>query len=211
RDGKVSARETAWMCRRAATTASRAMAALLARARFVLGAALLAGLVGFAAPVNAQQQDAPINPGASVVNEQTLLRQSPRIVGEIDQPDERARVLIQPAGRQWEYFHEVLLNWLGVIAILGTVVALAAAYFLLGPLRIPAGRSGRTVLRYRAFERFAHWLTAASFVILGVTGLNITFGKTLLLPVIGPDAFSALSEAAKYAHNFTSFAFVLGL
>jgi formate dehydrogenase subunit gamma len=199
------------MCRRAATTAARVVAVLPARVRFVLGAALVVCFVALAAPVNAQQQDAPINPDASVVNEQTLLRQSPRIVGEIDQPDGRARVLIQPAGRQWEYFHEVLLNWLGVIAVLGTVVALAAAYFLLGPLRLPAGRSGRTVLRYRAFERFAHWLTAVSFVVLGVTGLNITFGKTLLLPVIGPDTFSALSEAAKYAHNFTSFAFVLGL
>ena len=67
------------------------------------------------------------------------------------------------------------------------------------------------MLRFRAFERFAHWLTAVSFVVLGITGLNITFGKLLLLPLIGPDAFSALSEAAKYAHNFTSFAFVLGL
>src|SRR5262252_1478960 len=140
------------MCRRAATTAARAMAALLARARFVLGAALFAGLVGFAAPVNAQQQDAPINPGASVVNEQTLLRQSPRIVGEIDQPDERARVLIQPAGRQWEYFHEVLLHWLGAIVILGTLALLAGGYFFLGRLRVPAGRSGRTVLRFKAFE-----------------------------------------------------------
>jgi formate dehydrogenase subunit gamma len=50
-----------------------------------------------------------------------------------------------------------------------------------------------------------------SFVILGLTGLNITFGKILLLPLIGPDAFSSVSEVAKYAHNFTSFSFVAGL
>jgi len=56
-----------------------------------------------------------------------------------------------------------------------------------------------------------HWLTAVSFVVLGISGLNITFGKRLLLPLIGPDAFSALSQAAKYAHNFMSFPFVLGL
>jgi len=41
--------------------------------------------------------------------------------------------------------------------------------------------------------------------------LNITFGKALLLPLIGPDAFSAFSQYAKYTHNFVSFAFVLGL
>jgi formate dehydrogenase subunit gamma len=50
-----------------------------------------------------------------------------------------------------------------------------------------------------------------SIVVLGITGLNITFGKHLLLPLIGYDAFAAFSEAAKYVHNFTSFAFVLGL
>jgi formate dehydrogenase subunit gamma len=33
----------------------------------------------------------------------------------------------------------------------------------------------------------------------------------LLLPLIGPEAFSNVSEAAKYVHNFTSFAFVAGL
>jgi formate dehydrogenase subunit gamma len=78
-------------------------------------------------------------------------------------------------------------------------------------LRISAGRSGRKILRFKPFERTAHWLTAVSFVVLGITGLNITFGKALLLPLIGLDAFSALSQYAKYVHNFVSFAFVLGL
>jgi formate dehydrogenase subunit gamma len=50
-----------------------------------------------------------------------------------------------------------------------------------------------------------------SFVVLGLTGLNITFGKILLLPLIGPDTFSALSQAAKYVHNFVSFSFAVGL
>jgi formate dehydrogenase subunit gamma len=50
-----------------------------------------------------------------------------------------------------------------------------------------------------------------SFVVLGLTGLNITFGKIVLLPLIGPDSFSGLSQAAKYTHNFVSFSFVVGL
>src|SRR6266446_5482175 len=178
--------------------------------RFMLGAIALAGVIALSAPAQAQQ--APIiDPDASVVNEQTLLRELPRIQGDIDQLDPRARVLIQPAGRVWDHFHEVTLYWGGAIVILGTLAALAAAYLLLGRIRISAGRSGRKVLRFKAVERFAHWLTAVSFVILGITGLNITFGKHLLLPLIGYDAFSVVSEAAKYAHNFTSFAFVIGL
>src|SRR5229473_5550518 len=178
--------------------------------RFMLGAIALAGVIALSAPAQAQQ--APIiDPQASVVNEQTLLRELSRIQGDIDQLDPRARVLIQPAGRVWDHFHEVTLYWGGAIVILGTLAALAAAYLLLGRIRITAGRSGRKILRFKAFERFAHWLTAVSFVVLGVTGLNITFGKALLLPLIGPDAFSAFSQYAKYAHNFVSFAFVLGL
>jgi formate dehydrogenase subunit gamma len=78
-------------------------------------------------------------------------------------------------------------------------------------LRITAGRSGQKIVRFKALERFAHWLTAVSFVILGLTGLNITFGKILLLPIVGPDMFSDISQAAKYVHNFTSFSFMAGL
>jgi formate dehydrogenase subunit gamma len=187
------------------------MRAQLARARFILGTLVVAFVVAFAAPGHPQQQGALINPDASVVDEQTLLQQVPRIQGEIDQPDQRARVLIQPAGRIWDHFHEVTLRWFGAIAIFGTLAALAAGFVLLGRLRISAGRSGRKVLRFKEFERFSHWLTAASFVILGISGLNITFGKLILLPLIGPDAFSAFSQVAKYAHDFTSFPFVLGL
>jgi formate dehydrogenase subunit gamma len=187
------------------------MTHLLARARVIFAAVMVGCLVAFAAPALAQQSDAPIDPQADVINQQTLLREFPRIQGEINQLDPRARVLIQPAGRTWDYFHQVVLRWIGAIAIVGTLAALAAAYFILGRLRIAAGRSGRKLLRFRAFERFAHWLTAVSFVVLGISGLNVTFGKPLILPLIGPDAFSALSEAAKYAHNFSSFPFVLGL
>jgi formate dehydrogenase subunit gamma len=135
----------------------------------------------------------------------------PRAEGRIDIPDTKAGVLIQPAGRSWDYFHEVLLHWSGAIVLLGTIVLLGVAYLIIGQIRIAAGRSGRKVLRFKAFERFSHWLTAVSFVVLGLTGLNVTFGKRLLLPVIGPEAFSSVSQAAKYVHNFTSVAFVVGL
>ena len=178
-------------------------------ATFVL--ALLA--ITVAVPVFAQKvgPDGAPNPTASVTSQRELLQQVPRITGRIDIPDTRASVLIQPAGRTWENFHQVLLRWGGAIVIIGMLALLAIAYLILGRLPISAGRSGQKVVRFEAFERFAHWLTAASFVILGLTGLNITFGKAVLLPLVGPDLFSDISQLAKYVHNFTSFAFVAGL
>ena len=173
---------------------------------------LLFGIAAFG-PAIAQKlnPDGAPNPTASVTSERDLFRQVPRIEGRIDIPDEKASVLIQPAGRTWDYFHEVLLHWGGAIVILGTIVFLGLAYLIIGRIRIAEGRSGRKILRFKAFERCSHWLTAVSFVVLGLTGLNITFGKILLLPVVGPDNFSDISQAAKYVHNFTSFSFVAGL
>jgi formate dehydrogenase subunit gamma len=172
---------------------------------------LVAVVMAFPAAAQKLGPDGAPDPDASVINEQTLLQQGPRIEGRVSIPNTRAGVLIQPAGREWVFFHEVILHWLGAIVILGTIVALGAAYLIMGRIRISAGRSGQKVRRFNAFERFSHWLTAVSFVVLGLTGLNITFGKIVLMPVIGPDAFSSFSEAAKYAHNFTGFAFTIGL
>ena len=184
----------------------------LARIRLVTVILVLLGII-VAVPVLAQKfgPDGAPNPDASVTNERTLLQQAPRIQGRIDIPDVRASVLIQPAGRTWTYFHEVLLRWGATIVIVGMIVLLALAYLILGRLRISAGRSGQKIVRFRAFERFSHWLTAVSFVLLALTGLNITFGKILLQPLVGPDTFSDISQIAKYVHNFTSFAFVAGL
>jgi formate dehydrogenase subunit gamma len=167
----------------------------------------------FALPTAAQQSNpnVPVDPDASAVKEEALLHEGARIDGRIDQPDEKARVLIQPAGRQWDHFHEVILRWLGAIVILGMIALLAIAYLVLGRIRMSAGRSGRKIVRFSGFERFSHWLTAVSFILLALTGLNITFGKILLLPAIGPEAFSSFAQTAKYVHNFVSFSFVVGL
>src|ERR1700677_2480047 len=146
-----------------------ALTALLERFRFIVCAWIVLVAVVMAAPGAAEQfgPDGAPNPDASVVDQQTLLRQAPRVEGRIDIPDTKASVLIQPVGRRWQMFHEVGLRWIGAAAILGMIVALGAAYLIMGRIRISAGRSGQKVHRFNAFERFSHWLTAVSFVVLG--------------------------------------------
>ena len=183
------------------------MATHLTRIRFIIGALTLAFIVACAAPVKAQQRnpDNSVNPTASAVKESQLLNELNRISGRCTIPDQKACTLEQPAGRDWRHFHQVTLRWIGAISILGMLVLLVVFYLIRGMVRIEAGRSGRVLVRFSAFERLVHWMTATCFIILALSGLNITFGRPLLLPLIGPEAFTAWSQWAKYAHNYLSF------
>src|SRR5258708_5949475 len=118
------------------------MSGMFLAMRFIMAAFAISGLMALATPINAQQ-DVLVNPTASSVTEDQLLRQMPRVEGQITIPDRKERVLIQPEGRTWRYFHEFVLRWFGAIVILMTVIALAAANMILGPIRLESGRSGR--------------------------------------------------------------------
>ncbi len=181
-----------------------------ARIRQLAGALCLLAIVLAAIPAVAQQPTS-VNPTASAVKEQQLLDQFNKVQGRISIPDTRESVLEHPQGRDWRQFHEVTLRWVGGIAIIGMLVLIIVFYLWRGMIRIERGRSGRKIVRFGPFERFVHWMTATCFIIQAVTGANITFGKPLLLPLIGPNAFSAWSQWAKYAHNFLSFPFTLGV
>src|SRR6476620_1873208 len=175
--------------------------------RLAVGACVFLLVIAASAPCNAQQ----VNPTASSVKEQQLLQELNRIQGRVSIPDQRSGVLEQPAGRDWRSFRDVTLRWIGGIAILGMLAAMVIFYLRRGMVRIESGRSGRTIVRFTAVERFVHWMTAVCFVILALSGLNITLGRPLLLPLMKPESFTAFSEWAKYAHNYLSFPFTLGV
>lgn len=186
------------------------MTHVFAHIRLIVGALALAFLVGMAVPASAQQPNT-VNPTADAVKEQQLLQQFKQIQGRGTIPDTKSYVIEHPAGRDWREFRTVTLKWIGAIAILGVIAALLIFYLIRGMVRIESGRSGRKLVRFNMFERFVHWMTATCFIILAISGLNITFGRSLLLPLIGPQAFTIWSEAAKYAHNYLSFPFTLGV
>ncbi len=183
------------------------MASFLRNVRLIVGALVLAFTVLLTANAGAQQ----INPTAESVKEQQLLSQHKRISGTCSIPDEKACTLEQTRGRDWRRFTRVLLPLIGGGAILGMFALVVVFYLVRGPVRMAHGRSGRIMIRFSSFERFVHWTATVCFIILALSGLNITFGKFVLLPLIGPDAFTALARAGKYAHNFLSFPFTLSV
>src|SRR6266478_5702214 len=189
------------------------MAKLLTQLRLAVPMLLILLAVAISVPAGAQQRnpDGAVNPTASSVTEDQLLREMRIISGRGSIPDTKSYNIEQPGGRDWRQFHEVTLPWVGAIAILGMLALLIVFYLIRGMVRIEAGRSGRTLVRFNAFERFVHWMTATCFIILGLTGLNIAFGKDLLLPALGPETFAAWSQWGKYAHNYLSFPFTLGV
>ena len=178
----------------------------------------LIALVGLLAGVGtaAAQQPARVNPTESAVKESQLLDAlkpggPAAVTGRISIPDGRAGSLIQPAGRDWEAFRETTLPRVGLGAILGMLALLVVFLVVRGRVLVEGGLSGKTMERFNGIERFGHWLTATGFVVLALTGLNITYGRQYLLPVVGPERFADISQIAKYLHNYMSFAFVVGL
>ena len=98
----------------------------LARIRLAI---LILLLLAMAAAAPAHRPEArpgwrPQSDGERRRSSRRCCKQVPRIEGRIDIPDTKAAVLIQPAGRTWDYFHEVLLHWGGAIVILGTIALL---------------------------------------------------------------------------------------
>lgn len=186
------------------------MPTLLTNIRLVVAAFAFVGFAVFVTPV-AAQQPSTVNPTANSVKEDQLLQQLSIISGRGSIPDAKSYNLEQPAGREWREFHQRVLPTIGAIAIPVMVVLLAIFYMVRGMVRIEGGRSGRKIIRFNGFERSVHWMTAVCFIVLALTGLNVTFGKQLLLPALGPDIFAAWSQWAKYAHNFVGVPFSLGV
>ena len=153
-------------------------------------------------------------PTAEAVHEDQLLnalKEGDKITGRISIPDVMAASLIQPAGRDWRDFQRRTMPIVGGIAIIGMLALLVIFLLVRGRIRIDQGFAGTKILRFASFERFTHWLTASCFVVLALSGLNISFGRILILPLFGAQAFSTLSAYAKLAHNYLAFPFMLGL
>ncbi len=121
-------------------------------------------------------------------------------------------VLIQPitaypgtrattAGEAWRQLRNWWIIPLGGVVILAVVLAVALYYWLKGPIGGHGRHTGRVIERFTHFERVIHWSTAITFIILAVSGAVMSFGKFLLLPIMGGALFGWLTYALKTLHN----------
>jgi formate dehydrogenase subunit gamma len=133
------------------------------------------------------------------------------VQGNVSIPDKQAGVLIQSEGENFRAVRNGPLSTWGAWVLLGVIAVLALFFALRGRIKLEGGWSGLLVERFNSIERFTHWLTAVSFVILALSGLNMLYGRYVLLPIIGSVAFSWLTRIGKIAHNYLAFAFMVGI
>ncbi len=110
-------------------------------------------------------------------------------------------VLVQPQGQTWRALRTPIMG-LGALIIVAAVIGLAVFYLWRGRLDYERRPGDRVIRRFSPMDRYAHWLLAITWVTLAITGLILSAGKTVLLPILGYTLFSWLATFAKNVHNF---------
>jgi formate dehydrogenase subunit gamma len=158
----------------------------------------------FAKQQQAQQQAQPLN-NQPVWSE--VRSGQPQITSI---PGRETNVLIQSQGQTWRAAR-LQVATIGGVLISIVLLGLLGYYAWRGPIELHGKPTGRLIQRFTPAKRIVHWAMALTFVALAITGLIITFGKSLLLPLIGYTLFSWLATLAKTVHNFVSPIFSVAL
>ncbi len=125
-------------------------------------------------------------------------------------PGRETNVLIQPLGQTWRAARNPVTTVGGALIAL-VLLALAGYFTWRGPIDVHGKLAGRKIERFTLVKRASHWTMAFTFVALGISGLILTFGKNILMPLIGSTLFSWLAMLSKAVHNFTGPIFSVAL
>ncbi len=125
---------------------------------------------------------------------------------------DETNVLIQNGGENWRQLRKPIAKY-GSWAMGISALACLLFFLIRGRLKLDNGRSGLTVARWTVLDRTLHWTNAILFIILTITGLSLLYGRSLLIPVIGKDAFAAYANLTKSIHDYLGpvFAVILTL
>jgi formate dehydrogenase subunit gamma len=162
-------------------------------------------------PIKEQQQRQVTQPGNNAPVWREVQSGAPNYTSV---PGRETEILIQPsarflgqdarttAGEAWRQFRNGPVTFYGGWLVLLVTIAVFAFYFAKGPVKLHDRPTGRLIRRFNTVEQVVHWSAAISFVVLGISGLIMFFGKHILLPVIGYTLFAWLTSLGKNLHNF---------
>ncbi len=139
--------------------------------------------------------------------------------GSVSIPDKKAGVMVNSEGEAWRNLRNGLLSSTGIWILLGTIAVLALFFAVRGRIKVDSGLCGRTVERFNFLERFAHWLTAGTFIALALTGLNVLYGRYLFGAEGGAggefgglhQAFATITYLGKWVHFISAIGFMVGV
>ncbi|MDV7340234.1 formate dehydrogenase subunit gamma [Terasakiella sp. A23] len=131
--------------------------------------------------------------------------------GQTTSPDKSRGYLIRANGEDWRNVRNNMVFTYGAMGIAGMLAALVLFFLVRGRINLDGELSGRKIQRFKAVERYNHWAMAGSFILLGLSGLNMLYGRAVLLPVLGPEGFSSLAGAGKFIHNNIAWVFMVSL
>jgi formate dehydrogenase subunit gamma len=172
-------------------------------------------MIALAVLVFVGQASAQVNPTERSVTEESMFEalgtDTNAVAGRVSIPDSSAGNLIKPENKSWAAFQVGTLQTLSVVAVVGMVGLLTLFYMVRGRIQVDSGMSGLKILRFGAIDRFAHWTLAGTFIILALTGLNLIIGTSVILPLLGENAFGTLTAFGKIAHNYLAWPFMVAL
>jgi len=169
-----------------------------------------AGLCAYAAPKGpaqpADSQWSQTNPRAAFWRE--VRRGTP---GTTTVAGQERGILIQNGGQNWRRIRNGLIAstapW-----ILGVVFFAIALFFVVsGRDKLEERPDGTTIPRFSAAERWLHWITAALFIVMAVSGLSMLFGRAVLIPIFGYKGFSGYMGLFMLLHNYAGPIFLAGV
>ena len=110
--------------------------------------------------------------------------------------------LVNESGETWRQIRDRWVSPFGLIAVLGMIAVIALFYLVVGRKKLDEPRTGRKLLRWSLVVRSLHWTVATLFILLALTGLNLSYGKSVFRPLFGDGLWASMMSGTKLIHNY---------